>query len=331
MPISATHNDDAIAEPSQQSQPEGRTLRSKTKATIDAKDAGPEPTKLSSSGKKKSGSGTGKKGGKKGKSKGGQKGSTSGSKKKPVSKKNPKKPADKLDALQKTIAETVRHSCIYLYCVITIVYRVCAWTVNMIKRVKKPSTRLSLRRSAKPQPQHPKSWKQQYAPGTHLARVLTFPRLRLYSVPQSNVFVHIHFAPFVCLLTSPFSQAKIEIELLDALYERMLDPELGTISKTADESQILPLHLHPEAANPELPHENLSHISTIFRTTYEDLQQMSPEVIRKIFSRRHILVTDIPVHPKWAWNEFAAADLGPIDIPISVQGNLLCSLRGVVF
>ena len=109
-----------------------------------------------------------------------------------------------------------------------------------------------------------------------------------------------------------------------------MDPELGTILKTADGSQTLPLHLHPEAANPELPDENLSNISTIFRTTWENLQRIAPAQLRKVFSRRHILVTDLPVDPIWAWNEYAAQELAPLTQPLSVQGNFFFLSRSPV-
>lgn len=100
----------------------------------------------------------------------------------------------------------------------------------------------------------------------------------------------------------------------------MRDPMLGTIVPTADGTQVLPLHLHPEATVEVLPKQgDFSNVSCIYRMTYSELKAMDRAVFRHIFRYRHILILDCPLSGDWLWNEEWLHELVALDVTVPVQ------------
>lgn len=104
----------------------------------------------------------------------------------------------------------------------------------------------------------------------------------------------------------------------------MRDTSFATICPTEDGSQILPLHLHPQAAEIDLPESPaVRDVSIIFRTTYAEFRKLSPARVAKIFEKRHILITDCPLDGSWVWNSEYASLIAPLHQILPAQGQWL--------
>lgn len=112
----------------------------------------------------------------------------------------------------------------------------------------------------------------------------------------------------------------MEYRLFDEIYREVASNSFRT-EVVDDEEYIVPAHLGPEGRTHT--HEDFlqnggPHIFTI---KAEELTDMDPEELRRIFSVRNILIKGSHLHDPWKWDKTSFEILAPLLQGISVQGK----------
>lgn len=107
-------------------------------------------------------------------------------------------------------------------------------------------------------------------------------------------------------------QWRTELRIFDDLWRSMVNPTTGSILRWGDNSEPMPIHLHPNAS---LLSYNPSdrYTSSIFRVNVEVFRKFNPEEIRSIFRFRHILVYNVKHEEDWKWTRSTMEQICPLN------------------